>query len=72
VAGKIVMMPNGLRGSWMLVARGMPGGILEMGLTEEATERKGRKLAEERGAEFVRVESWRDAPEGDEEGTEAP
>ncbi len=58
------MMPNGFVGSWMLVERGgdKPK-ILATGLTEASTEDYGRRYATERGYQFVRVTSWRDAPD---------
>jgi hypothetical protein len=63
MAGKVVMQPNGLVDSWMLVAREMSGGVLRTGLTEAETERVGRRIALARGAEFVRVDNWRDLEE---------
>jgi len=65
VVKSIVMMPNGLVGSWMLNSRGIEPQILRTDMTEQATERFGRLLAARMGADFVRVERWEDASAAD-------
>jgi hypothetical protein len=55
---EIVMMPNGLVGSWLL--RDSEFKILLTGQSEATTEEYGRKVATMRGVAFRRVASWRE------------
>ena len=62
IEGGVVMMPNGLAGSWLVRAVGPEGELLriETGLTEAATRELGERWAVELGIPFRRVSSWRE------------
>ncbi len=55
---RIVMMPNGFVGSWMLKQDGGP--VLLTGMTEAETERIGRQTARRQGVAFVRFQRSED------------